>query len=392
MKFSKRAIQLSGSATMAATLKAQELIQQGHDIVLATIGEPDLDVDFEVKQALINQVQSHPSRYGSSQGLLSTRQALTLWFKKNYGVHYSAKQIIITPGSKFGLFALMQILCEHEDEVIIPAPYWVSYITLAEMSQATVRICEPSENYKITAASLKKVLNEKSRLLILNSPNNPSGAVYTHEELFNLYQVLKKYPQVTVICDDIYNQLIFNSSLRAPSFLDIDDEEFKKQIIIVHGASKSYAMTGWRLGWIASSNSECITKLAAFFSQALTCIPDFIQIAAEKALNDGDSFVNAFKVKNQNRHTWMQQQLQTIQQIKVYPSEGAFYVWIKLLDHSTSSQEITDKLLTQHGLAVVAGEAFGMPYHLRLSVTLSSNDLQKAASRLKDFFNTTGNK
>lgn len=391
MKFSKLAQQLSGSATMAATLKAQELKRLGQDVVLATVGEPDVDVELNVKNSLLSQLQSQPSRYGPSTGLLSTRQALSDWFQKIYQTHYSAQQIVITPGSKFGLYSLMQILCDADDEVIIPAPYWVSYITLAEMAKARACVISPPNladlNYKLTAEHLEKSLNSKSRILILNSPNNPSGAVYSKKELLNLADVLNDHPQVTVICDDIYNQLVFNSDTeRAPSLLDVANDALKKQIIIVHGASKSYAMTGWRLGWIASLNDECIQKLSAFYSQTLTCTPDFIQKAVETAVSEGDHFVHQFKLKNKNRHQWLQQQLQSIPGLRVYPSEGAFYIWIQLLDSSCNSQQVAEELLTKENLAVVPGDAFGVPRHLRISVTMSEAELKKTVERLQNYF------
>jgi len=298
---------------------------------------------------------------------------------------------VITPGSKFGLYSLMQILCDVDDEVIIPAPYWVSYVTLAEMAKARACVINPPNlvdlNYKLTANHLEKSLNSKSRILILNSPNNPSGAVYSKKELLNLAAVLDDHPQITVICDDIYNQLVFNSnSERAPNLLDVAHDTLKEQVIIVHGASKSYAMTGWRLGWIASLNSHCIEKLSAFLSQTLTCTPDFIQKAVETAIAQGDDFVRQFKEKNQNRHQWLRQQLQSIPSLRVYPSEGAFYIWIQLLDPSYNSQQVAKDLLTQENLAVVPGDAFGVPRHLRLSVTMSEVELKKTVERLQNYF------
>lgn len=388
MKFSKLAQTLTGSATMNATLKAQQLKKEGKDILLASVGEPDADVDQSIKEVLCNEVMSHPSRYGPAQGLLSTREALSKWFKKIYGAQYSSKEIIITPGSKFGLFALLQILCDAGDEVIIPAPYWVSYVTLTEMAKATPRICLPDKNYKLTATTLKQNLSEKTRLLILNSPNNPSGAVYTKDELHALYLVLKKFPHVTVLCDDIYNQLLFSDSSRAPSLLDINDDDFKKQIVVVHGASKSYAMTGWRMGWIAADVS-IIEKLTQFFSQTLTCTPDFIQKTVEQALTNGDSSVEKLRSSMAKRHAYVFNELKNLSAIRVYPSEGAFYIWFELVDKSQSSTSVVEKLLTEQGIAGVTGEAFGMPHHIRLSVTLNEDDLKKLVVRLKLFFEPT---
>ena len=286
MKFSKLANSLTASATMAATLKAQDLKSKGVTLVVGTVGEPHEPVDAEIKNALTNYLNTKPSRYVSAQGLLDTRLALSDWFHQVYQTKYTPEQIVITPGSKFGLYALLQLLCDADDEVIIPTPYWVSYITQAQLAKAKPVICNTDETYKLNATLLRGAITKHSRLLILNSPNNPSGAVYTKNELHSLYLVLKEHPQITVLCDDIYNQLIFTPDERAPSLLDVADEDFKKnQLIIVHGVSKSYAMTGWRLGWIAA-DKECIEKLTSFISQTLTCVPDFIQYATQTALKN----------------------------------------------------------------------------------------------------------
>lgn len=385
MKFSRLAKGLTGSATMASTQKAQEIKALGHDVVIATIGEPDGDVDLKIKSSMINHLATHPSHYGPAQGLLSTRQIISNWFKKYYGITYSTEQLIVTPGSKFGIYSLMQILCDVDDEVIIPAPYWVSYVTHAQMAGARPCTIPPNSEYKLDFKSLEKNINDKSRLLILNSPNNPSGAVYSKKELLNLYEVLKDHPQITIICDDIYNQLCFDSSDRAPSLLDIADDDFKKRIVVVHGVSKSYAMTGWRLGWIAAS-SDCIEKLTNFVSQTLTCTPDFIQKAAEVALTQGHDSVHELRKRIQKRYEWLYDQLQDIKLIKVYKSSGAFYIWINLLDKKLTSIEVANDLLTKVGLAAIPGEAFGLPYHLRLSVTVPDEDIKKMADKLKDFF------
>jgi aspartate aminotransferase len=376
---------LTASPTMTTTLKAQELKAKGEDIILASVGEPDGDVEREIKLALTTQLMSEISRYGSAQGLLSTRQAISYWFQKVYQASYRPEQILITPGSKFGLYALMQILCDAGDEVLIPAPYWVSYQQLAEMARASVRVLPPNSEYKLSPDVLKRNLNEKSRVLMLNSPNNPSGAVYSKTELQELASVLKDHPDVMVICDDIYNQLNFDEASRAPSLLDVVDESLKSRLIIVHGVSKSYAMTGWRMGWIAA-HPECIRKLNQFFSQSLTCTPDFIQKATEKALAAGDQFVRDLKKKMKDRHQWIKGELQQIPNIEVYASEGAFYLWLRLKDASRTSVQVAEELLQKKGIACMPGEAFGMPLHLRLSITLSDADLQKLSKRLSEYF------
>ncbi len=370
---------------MTTTLKAQQHKAEGRNILVGSVGEPNEDVAVEIKDALVNQLRSQPSRYGSAQGLHSTRKELSAWFKKIYGADYSPQQIIVTPGSKFGLYSLMQILCDENDEVLIPAPYWVSYLSQAKMAKALPIVCLPDSHYKLTPRLLEKCLSPRSRLLIINSPNNPTGSVYSKKELQELHTVLIDHPQITVICDDIYNQLVFSDSKRAPSLLDVANEDFRRRIIIVHGASKSYCMTGWRIGWIAAE-SECIEKLTTFFSQTLTCIPDFIQIATQTALSGGEQIVADLKNKIMTRRKWANNELNAVPSISVYPSEGAFYLWIAFKDKAVSSAQVADRLFAEKDLAVVPGEAFGLPYHLRLSVTLPDEDFKKAVLKIKDFF------
>ncbi len=384
MKFSKLGHLLSSSSTMTATLKAKELADSGQKMIVATVGEPNDDVDSEIKDALIEFLLSQPSRYGSAQGLLSVREGIAAWMTNIYGVDYGAEQIAVTPGSKFALYALMQILCEPGDEVLIPAPYWVSYVTQAQMAGAKAVICEPNKDYKLSPETLKKNISEKTRLLILNSPNNPSGAVYSEEDLNGLYQVLISASHVTIICDDIYNELIFKNQRRAASLHDVSDLEFKKRIIIVHGVSKSFAMTGWRAGWVAAEK-ECIAKLTNFLSQTVTCIPDFIQAGMQKALQQDPRKVSARKNQLALKHAFVRNKLLQIPAIRVYASAGAFYVWIEILDQAVSSARIAEQLLTL-GLAVVPGEAFGLNFHLRLSVTISEEELNESIRLLKNFF------
>lgn len=380
---------------MAATLKAQELIASGKDIVLATVGEPLDAVPESVKQEAIRFLNSQNSKYGSAQGLLPFRKSISHWMNELYDTNdWNEKNIVVSPGSKYSLHAIMQVICDVGDEVIIPAPYWVSYETLAVMVQAQPVIvpCEEKNNYKLTAEKLKKSLTSKSRILILNSPNNPTGAVYSKQELAELYSVLKNYPDVFVVCDDIYNQLFFeacsNPSIkRAASILDVCDSEFKKQVIIVHGASKSFAMTGWRVGWTCS-DVQVATKLNYFNSQTLTCIPDFIQKSAQVALEKEQKFVtdlrNAIFEKYQLAVQELSRDIVVGKKIKLYQSQGAFYLWIQL-PSTRSSELVADDLLNNYGLSVVPGKSFGMEYHIRISLTISRDSLLKAIQRLKKY-------
>lgn len=388
MKFSKRATQLKGSATMAATLKAQEKIKNGEDIILASVGEPDAAAPEITKNALIERIDNVDSKYGPAQGLLSTRKSICKWMNALYDQTWNEDQIVISPGSKYSLYSLFQVLCDEEDEVLIPAPYWVSYVTLAKFSNATVKIieCSSEQNYKLTPADLRKNLSSKTKVLLLNSPQNPTGAVYSLAELKALGEVLKAFPHVFIICDDIYNQLVFSKEKRCPHPLDIFPQELKEQIVVVHGASKSFALTGWRLGWIVA-NKELILKLSEFQSQTLTCMPDFLQIALEKTLNEEKTFVENLKKQIQKRYEFAFNELKDCKAIKVFKSDGAFYLWFEVLDKTLSSSKICEELLASHGLALVPGSSFGCENHLRFSVTIPDDKLKTGIQRLQNYFN-----
>lgn len=387
MNFSERAKTLKGSATMNATLKAQEKIKNGEDIVLASVGEPDSKAPKAAKDELIKRVQNSESKYGPAQGLLSTRKVISSWMNNLYNQKWTAENVVISPGSKYSLYSILQILCDEKSEVIIPSPYWVSYETLAKLSGAFTKIvnCGPEENYKLSGKRLKQALSKNSKILLLNSPQNPTGAIYTIPELKDLAQVISENPDLFVICDDIYNQLVFSEEQRCPHLLDVLPAQYHSQVIVVHGASKSFALTGWRLGWILS-DKQITQKLTEFQSQTLTCIPDFLQSALEKTLELENNFVVELKHLIQQRHARVVNALKTCPGIKIYPSQGAFYVWMEVLDKAKTSAQICEELLSQHGLALVPGYSFGCEHHLRFSVTINDDLLDKGVQRLMEYF------
>lgn len=387
MIFSQRAKKLVGSATMVATLKAQEKIRNGEDIILGSVGEPDGKVPEAAKKELIHQMQTADSKYGPAQGLLSVRESVSRWMSDLYDQKYLAENVIISPGSKFSLFSIMQILCDKTNEVLIPSPYWVSYETLATLAGAQVRtiIGTSEQGYKISAKQLAAQVTDKTKILILNSPQNPSGAVYSMKELSELTQVIEKNPNLVVVCDDIYNQLIFSGEKRSPHILDVLSPAHHERVILVHGASKSFALTGWRLGWVVATK-EIISKLTEFQSQTLTCVPDFLQRSLEKTLTEESHFVLRLRERIQKRHEHAVSFLKNCPGIKVYSSGGAFYIWIEVLDKTKKSVQICDELLNEVGVALVPGSAFGCEYHLRFSVTISDEALQKGLKRILAYF------
>lgn len=389
MKFAKRAQELVGSSTMAATILAQEKIKHGENIIIGTIGEPDCDIPTLAKEEAIQQLQTKKSRYGSPQGVLETRMAVAQWMSSLYRQNWTEENVVIAPGSKFALYSLFQILCDPGDRVLIPAPYWVSYASSARLADAEIIIapCDSSENYKLSAEKLSKYLNEfpNIKIFILNSPNNPTGAVYTLEELKALASVIEKNPHLIVICDDIYNQLVFSSDNRSPHLFDVIAKETFERIIIVHGASKSFALTGWRLGWTIAP-PRLTEKLVKFQSQILTCVPDFLQWSLIPVLQKENSFVINLKNEIMKKHQLASKLLKHCPSIKVFPSDGAFYLWLEVTNPTVSSEILVKDILSKSGIALVPGSSFGMENHLRFSVTLPEDILIEGTQRLINYF------
>lgn len=389
MKFSKRAQSLVGSATMAATLLAQKKINEGHDIILGTVGEPDSEAPQIAKDSLVSFIQTKESKYGPAQGLLQTRQAIAEWMSNLYHQNWEASQVVISPGSKFTIFSLLQVLCDELDQVLIPAPYWVSYATLAGLAgaQSLIVPCSSSENYKLSAKRLEEYLikNSKIKVLILNSPNNPTGAVYGKEELEALARVIEANKNLVVICDDIYNQLIYEKGTRTPHLLDVISVTERDRVIVVHGASKSLAMTGWRLGW-SITNQKLAEKLTQFQSQTITCVPDFEQVALVMALKNSSEDIECLREKIEQRYKLAVSILSQSKSIRIFPSGGAFYVWFEILNPTASSSEIAKDILEKVGVALLPGSVFGCENHLRLSVTLPESQVEETASRLLKYF------
>ena len=389
MKFSNRARDLSLSATMAATLEARRLIEAGEDIILATVGEPDGDASPVARRALVRHAELDPFKYGSAQGLPQVRQAIAHWMSTLYEQNFGSAQIAVTPGSKYALFALLFCLCEAGDEVVVPTPAWVSYQALAQLTGATVRIvpCTQAERFRLSARALGEVLKRTSRVLMLNSPGNPTGGVYTIPELQALADVLNGFPDVTILCDDIYNQLVFDGSKRAPHLLDVADASLKRRIVVIHGASKSFALTGWRIGWIAGEK-VLVDKVTELLSQTLTSLPHFLQTALRETLEANDGFPGQLRDRIGARFKRAALRLREVEGLTVFESglQGAFYLWLGLPQERANCELVARELLIQAKVALVPGAAFGCVGHLRLSLTLPDDRLDEAVSRIIKYF------
>lgn len=263
---SKRALKLKPSPTLALVAKAKELEKKGHDIISLTVGEPDWPTFEAASVAGIEAIQKGITKYTAAGGTVELRKSISERTKKDLNQDYSVQEIAVTGGAKFSIFAALQVLCDSGDEVLIPSPYWVSYPMMAELADATPRLvtCNEDVHFKLTAESLRKNLNENTKVFLFCSPSNPTGFIYSKEELKKLSEVLKDYPRVVIISDDIYHRLMFDGEYRAPHILDVAPE-LKSRTVLINGGSKAYSMTGWRIGW-AIGPQKIIQAIADYAS------------------------------------------------------------------------------------------------------------------------------
>lgn len=411
---SQRAQLLKPSPTLAMANKARELSAQGHDVVNLTVGEPDW-ATFEVaSRAGIEAIQKGMTKYTPAAGIPELRQAIASAFSKELGVDYKASQVIVGVGAKFVIYALLQMLLNPGDEVVIPAPYWVSYPAMAELAAGVVKVieCGEKENYKLSAAALKKNISEKSKVLILCSPSNPTGLLYSREELSALAEVIRQFPNLIVISDDIYNRLVFTGEM-APHLLNVAPD-LKDRVIPVNGASKSYSMTGWRIGW-ALGPQELMTAVADFLSQSTSNVATPSQMAALAAIEKGEPELKKTVQKLNQKCQWMLGELKKMKFIKVIPPDGAFYFWLDVRDligktyraadsgsgnagsgsggsgsgggskKIQSAKDVTQILLEDYFVVLVPGEEFGSNGYIRLSFASAEENLKKGLTRLHEF-------
>jgi len=387
---SQRARQLKPSPTLAIAAKEKELKAQGIDIVGFGAGEPDFDTPDHIKQAGIKAVNDNFTRYTPASGIDLLKDAVIDKFKRDNDLVYKRDEVLISCGGKHSLYNLFQALFQQGDEVIVPAPYWVSYPPMIELAGAKPIIVETNEedNYQITAQMLRKVITKKTKGIVLNYPSNPVGSVYSKENLEAIGKLAEEH-DFYVVSDEIYEKLAYDD-YRHTSIASIDPS-FKERTIICHGVSKTYAMTGWRIGF-AAGPAPIIKAMGNIQSQSTSNPTSISQIAAAAALNgpqDSISFMlDAFK----KRRDFLVEELQSIPGVTCYNPKGAFYVFPNfnsvlgkkykgtIID---SSSTLTTMLLEGFHTAVVPGIEFGKEGYLRLSFATSMEVIQKGIERIK---------
>lgn len=388
---SKRAQNLQPSATLKVTGRAKELKRQGKSIVSLSAGEPDFKTPKHICDAAIKAIEDGFHGYTMNPGTPELREAICAKLKRDNNLDYEPSQIICSNGAKQSVGFSILALVDPGDEVIIPAPYWVSYpemVRLAEGESVTVRTSFEN-NFKLTPGQLEEAITPKTKALILCSPSNPTGAQYSAEELDRLAEVLRKHPQVYVISDEIYEYIVFEGE--HVSILNVAPD-LKDRVVLINGFSKGFAMTGWRLGYLAAHN-DIVNGVSKIQSQETSAPSSISQKAGEAAYNGSLDEVEAMREQFKKRRDYLADALNAIEGVSCFTPGGAFYVFpdishymgAKKPDGSSidSSTDLCLYLLDEFGLALVPGDAFGEPHGIRLSYAASMSDLEEAMKRLE---------
>jgi aspartate aminotransferase len=386
---SDRVQRIKPSATLAVTARAKALKAAGEDIIVLAAGEPDFDTPEHVKQAAIDAIHAGFTKYTAVDGIPDLKAAIIDKFKRDNNLDYQADEILVSCGGKHSYYNLIQALISPGDEVIIPAPYWTSYpdIVLLGDGKPVIIGSDIDAGFKITAVQLEAAITPKTRLLILNSPSNPTGASYQRDELLALAEVLLRHPQVMVMTDDIYEHITFTNE----PFVNIVNvcPDLKDRCIVLNGVSKTYSMTGWRIGFAAGS-SWLIKAMTKIQSQSTSNPTSISQVAAQAALAGDQNCITDMLTAFRERHEFVVSGLNAIKGIHCIASQGAFYSFpdcqeaINSLDGVNNDAELAEYLITQAGIALVPGTDFGAPGYLRLSFATSKEELEKALTRLGD--------
>lgn len=390
IKLSNRVIEIVPSPTLTIDNKFKEMKKSGIDVIGFGAGEPDFNTPEYIKNAAINALNDNFTHYTSSSGIPELKSAICKKLKKDNDLNYEPESIIISNGAKHTITNVILSLCQTGDEVILPVPYWVSYLEIIKLSGATPVLLQTSfENFKINADSLKSAITPKTKLLILNSPNNPTGSVYSKEELTEISKVLVKY-NICVLSDEIYEKFIYEKTHVSIASLG---KKIKDLTIVVNGVSKAYAMTGFRIGYSASL--PILTKAMANIQSHMTSNPNSIaQKAAVSALCEDDSFIEKMRKEYKARRECIIKLLRQIPGIEVFLPDGAFYVFAnikKLLPFKIgenlikTSTEFCETLLRHALVAAVPGIAFGNDDYIRLSFATDMNSIETGMTRLSNF-------
>jgi len=388
---SDRVQAIKPSPTLAVSALAAQLRSQGRDIIGLGTGEPDFDTPEHIKQAAIVAINNGQTKYTAVDGTFELKQAIIDKFERDNGFQYQPEQILVSSGGKQSFYNLCQALLNKGDEVIIPAPYWVSYPDMVILAEAKPVIIETTidQQFKINADSLRQAITSKTRMFVINSPSNPSGVAYSKKELESIAEVLLEYPDILVVTDDMYEHIIWNDE----GFSNILNacSDLYGRCMVLNGVSKAYAMTGWRIGY-AAGPEDIIKAMKKIQSQSTSNPCSISQAAAVAALNGGQTCIQTMLAAFKERHDFVVKSVSAIPHMNCTPSDGTFYSFVNIqpfIDSRSdlnSDVEVANLLLDQVGVALVPGSAFGSPGHMRLSFATSMQNLESAMQRISQVF------
>lgn len=392
LKISNRLKLVQPSPTLTISNKANEMIAQGIDVVNFGVGEPDFNTPEYIKRAAIDAIEANFTRYTANAGIPELRRAICNKLLRDNHLKYEPKQILVSPGAKAAILNVLIAVCDVQDQVLMPAPYWVSYPYQAILANAEPVIIPTSEenNYKLTALALEEAIKTHpcSKVLLLNSPNNPTGAVYTKKELEEIAEICLKY-KILVISDEIYERLVYDDTEHI-SIASISPE-MQEQTIVINGVSKAYAMTGWRLGY-AAGPSNIIAAAGRVQEHATSCVNSITQKACVVALTEEDDSIENMRKEFEKRRNFLFTELNKLPHINCFKPQGAFYIMPNIgwyLEHNkqyiNDCDQFCEILLEKHYVALVSGTSFGLDTNVRFSYANSMENLEKGVKRFGDF-------
>jgi aspartate aminotransferase len=387
MKIAKRMQNLSPSVTMAITALGRELKAQGRDILSFSAGEPDFDTPQIIKEAAIDAINAGHTKYTAVEGIVATKQAIIDKLKNDHGLEYELEHIIISNGAKHSLFNLFQVLIEQGDEVIIPAPYWVTYPEQVKFSDGVPVFIETddSTHFKITPQQLKNAITPKTKVLLLNTPSNPTGSVYSKEELIEIGKVLEG-TDILVFSDEMYEKIMYDGQTFT-AVAQVSEDMFNRTVTI-NGLSKAVAMTGWRFGYIATPNVALVKAMIKLQGQVTSNVNSMTQYAAISALRgDANKDIEMMRVEFEKRRDAAIKMFNAIDGVTCVQPHGAFYLFVNIKELTNDSVKFCSDLLEKAGIAVVPGLAFGTEGYFRFSFATDLTSIENGIKRIEAFIN-----
>ncbi len=382
MSLSERIRGIKPSATLGITSKAKTMKKQGIDVISFGAGEPDFDTPEYIKDAAVEAISTGKTKYTPSVGTPELRQAICKKLLDFNKLEYEPDDIVVSNGAKHSLYNIFQAICDKGDEVIIISPYWVSYVEMVKLAQARPVIVDTcaEDGFKVKPDNLKKAVTARTKAIIINSPVNPTGSLYSRDELKAIFEILKTSP-IRIISDEIYERLVYDN-LECVSIASLG-QDAQDSTIIVNGVSKTYSMTGWRIGYIATTD-KVLTKAVKNLQDHSSSNPCSIsQEAALTALTKEDGSVESMKAEFQKRRDYMLSRIESIDNISCVKPQGAFYCFVDVSNVNKNTLEFADELLDEAKVAVVPGEGFGSPGFIRLSFATSTDSIKQGLGRIE---------